>query len=97
MDEEEFVRSLMANRKLKKLAQLWAAGIEIDWELLYTSGRPRRISLPTYPFERKRYWRPETEKGQFREVAGLHPLIDNLDPKLSLNLSGIAKAFICKQ
>ncbi len=38
------------------LGQLWAAGVEIDWERLYVGQRRRRVSLPTYPFERKRFW-----------------------------------------
>lgn len=45
---------------LKTLGSLWLAGIKPDWSALY-SDRRQRISLPTYPFERKRYWleRPE--------------------------------------
>ena len=35
--------------------QLWCAGMEIDWSRLHDGSR-RRVSLPTYPFERKRHW-----------------------------------------
>ena len=38
-----------------KVLQLWVNGADLDWESLQ-SGRPRRISLPTYPFAQKRYW-----------------------------------------
>jgi len=31
-------------------------GAEIDWNLLYHNNKPKRISLPTYPFARERYW-----------------------------------------
>ncbi len=37
-------------------AALWIAGVAIDWEGLHPHGRPRRVPLPTYPFERKRHW-----------------------------------------
>ncbi|MBK8075484.1 MAG: SDR family NAD(P)-dependent oxidoreductase [Kineosporiaceae bacterium] len=37
------------------VARLWQAGCEIDWAALY-AGRPRRVPLPTYPFQRRRYW-----------------------------------------
>jgi acyl transferase domain-containing protein/acyl carrier protein len=38
------------------LAQLWVRGITVDWTG-YDKGRQRkRIPLPTYPFERQRYW-----------------------------------------
>jgi amino acid adenylation domain-containing protein len=40
---------------LKSLGSLWLAGIKPDWSALY-GGNRQRISLPTYPFERKRYW-----------------------------------------
>jgi acyl transferase domain-containing protein len=38
------------------LARLWLAGVEVNWEQLYAQERPRRVELPTYPFERRRYW-----------------------------------------
>jgi phthiocerol/phenolphthiocerol synthesis type-I polyketide synthase E len=38
------------------LGQLWLAGAEIDWEGYYGGERRKRIELPTYPFERQRYW-----------------------------------------
>jgi acyl transferase domain-containing protein/acyl carrier protein/SAM-dependent methyltransferase len=40
---------------LTTLGKLWLAGVEIDWSLLYTERR-HRIPLPTYPFERQRFW-----------------------------------------
>lgn len=41
---------------LKSLGSLWLAGINPEWSALYAGDHTRRISLPTYPFERKRYW-----------------------------------------
>ncbi|HEY0406604.1 MAG TPA: amino acid adenylation domain-containing protein [Pyrinomonadaceae bacterium] len=38
------------------LGKLWLAGVEIDWAKLYTGERRRRVALPSYPFERQRYW-----------------------------------------
>ncbi len=38
------------------LGQLWTHGVEIDWQRYYAHERRLRVSLPTYPFERKRYW-----------------------------------------
>ena len=54
----QFLAAAIRNRSLDKLALLWTKGIEIDWRLLYEDTRPRRISLPTYPFPRTRYWHP---------------------------------------
>ena len=41
---------------LTALGQLWLAGAEIDWKSLYKHECRRRVPLPTYPFERKRYF-----------------------------------------
>lgn len=40
----------------RTLAQLWLAGVAVDWEAFNANERRRRVPLPTYPFERQRYW-----------------------------------------
>ncbi|GBF34808.1 malonyl CoA-acyl carrier protein transacylase [Desulfocucumis palustris] len=59
---EAFIRQLIQNRNLLKLIQLWGAGVHIDWKELHWNCHPRRVSLPTYPFETNRYWLPEVDK-----------------------------------
>jgi amino acid adenylation domain-containing protein len=42
---------------LKALGQMWLNGIQPDWSAFYLGqGRKKLSSLPTYAFERKRYW-----------------------------------------
>jgi amino acid adenylation domain-containing protein len=41
---------------LGTLAKLWLASVTIDAQQLYAGERRRRIALPTYPFERQRFW-----------------------------------------
>ena len=41
---------------LKTLGRLWLEGVQVDWAGFYTDEQRHRIPLPTYPFERKRYW-----------------------------------------
>jgi amino acid adenylation domain-containing protein len=41
---------------LNTCGRLWCAGVAIDWSQLYVGGQRRRLPLPTYPFERERYW-----------------------------------------
>ena len=36
--------------------KLWLAGAELDFAGMHADPRPYRIPLPTYPFERQRYW-----------------------------------------
>ena len=50
----------MDKGKVAIIAELWAKGLAVDWEMLYGDAKPRRISLPTYPFARERYWVPQT-------------------------------------
>ncbi len=35
---------------------LWAAGAALDWTAMHGPARPRRVPLPTYPFQRQRFW-----------------------------------------
>ena len=52
-----FLQTAIREKEPETLAQLWVKGAKIDWTLLYPVQRPRKISLPTYPFERGSYWR----------------------------------------
>ncbi|TMD03481.1 MAG: SDR family NAD(P)-dependent oxidoreductase [Chloroflexi bacterium] len=38
------------------LARLYVMGATIDWEAYQEGRRARRLPLPTYPFERQRFW-----------------------------------------
>jgi len=42
--------------RLTDLGRRWMRGEPIDWETLLAGERRRRVSLPAYPFERRRYW-----------------------------------------
>jgi acyl transferase domain-containing protein len=41
---------------LDSLGRLWVSGVEVDWQGFYADELRYRMPLPTYPFERKRYW-----------------------------------------
>ena len=60
--QEEPVKIIANNKEPDELAQLWVSGVEPDWESLYLDKKPRRISLPTYPFARERYWVPDSNR-----------------------------------
>jgi non-ribosomal peptide synthase protein (TIGR01720 family) len=38
------------------LGKLGLAGVQVHWPAYYAHERRHRVSLPTYPFERRRYW-----------------------------------------
>ncbi|HEX6160649.1 MAG TPA: SDR family NAD(P)-dependent oxidoreductase, partial [Thermoanaerobaculia bacterium] len=70
----------VSSLELPRLGELWVAGAKIDWRLLHQSGLPqaglpRRISAPTYPFARERYWIPEAGTPVVEVEHRLHPLV----------------------
>jgi len=51
---------------LHSFGQLWLAGVKVEWLKFHQSEQgylPRRIPLPTYPFERQRYWIEAPDQG----------------------------------
>lgn len=65
------------------LGRLWMTGVKIDWRGYYAGEQRRRVVLPTYPFERKRYW-PEphqtTDKATVPAAALLTPACGEFVP-----------------
>ncbi|CAG0933461.1 phthiocerol/phenolphthiocerol synthesis type-I polyketide synthase E [Thermoflexales bacterium] len=47
-DAQEFI--------LMTLGKLWLAGVQVKWSDFYAHEQRHRLPLPTYPFERQRYW-----------------------------------------
>ena len=41
---------------LEALGRLWNAGVQPDWKRFWGLERRQRVSLPTYPFERRKHW-----------------------------------------
>ena len=41
---------------LDAVGKLWAAGVPVDLAALHAGEERRRVPLPTYPFDRTRYW-----------------------------------------
>ncbi|CAN93348.1 polyketide synthase [Sorangium cellulosum So ce56] len=58
-DFRGLVRAWLERGKLSRLVELWVKGLTFDWDQVPPAGvRPRRVSLPPYPFAMKRYWGP---------------------------------------
>jgi amino acid adenylation domain-containing protein len=73
-DEQESV--------LEGVGRLWAAGAEVDLGRL--AGPGRRVSLPTYPFRRRRYW---IDGGGSTEADEAQVAVDvPLDPRPALRV-----------
>jgi polyketide synthase PksN len=93
VDEEmlETMEKWMQRRKYGKVLDLWVKGFVVDWNKLYGDTQPRRISLPTYPFARERYWLPEIQEqpaGRRDADLGRHAVIH---PLLQQNISDFSE------
>ena len=55
------------------LLRRWVAGLPVDWTCLYGGRCPERLSLPTYPFSRDRYWPSFPETRAVCEVETCSP------------------------
>ncbi|MGW0837255.1 SDR family NAD(P)-dependent oxidoreductase [Streptomyces prunicolor] len=56
------------------LGQLHLHGVQLDWHRVYADSGARRVDdLPTYPFQRQRYWLPDT--GTDATAGSGHPLL----------------------
>lgn len=56
---------------LNALGKLWLAGVEPNWAMFYGAERRLRVPLPTYPFERQRYWIEPSPKTAVSPLNGL--------------------------
>jgi acyl transferase domain-containing protein len=54
---------------LNTLGRLWLAGVPVDWSRFYASERRHRVGLPTYPFERRRYWIDPRQQAHASTIA----------------------------
>ena len=84
-DEElqEAIEKWIQRGKYSKLLDLWVKGLVLDWSALYEELKPHRISVPTYPFSKERYWissyanQTPNHKSQIINLKSplLHPLV----------------------
>ncbi len=58
-DLRQAVDAWIAKGKYGKLLDMWVKGLDVDWRKLHGDAKPRKISLPTYPFAKERHWIPE--------------------------------------
>lgn len=61
---------------LSSLSELYVHGAPVDWRSFDQPYSRRRVSLPTYPFQRQSYWiTPSPKRGGAQTGELLHPLL----------------------
>ncbi len=71
---------------LQTLGVLWAQGVDVAWEKLHDGEDRLRVSLPTYPFERKRYWL----KDSIAKTDGIEDMTNAVKREITLNETSAA-------
>ncbi|MFT7008181.1 MAG: polyketide synthase PksN [Colwellia sp.] len=71
----DFINTLLTGSDLNQLAQLWVSGNRIDWSKLPTLAKFNRVSLPGYPFAKRRCWLTQIDVD----------LSEKLQPKKAVN------------
>ncbi|MGW7003199.1 SDR family NAD(P)-dependent oxidoreductase [Streptomyces sp. NPDC054933] len=59
---------------LAALARLHVRGLPVDWQRVYEGSGARRVDLPTYPFQRQRYWLDAPSSVSVADGCG-HPVL----------------------
>lgn len=59
------------------LGRLWQEGVKVNWSEFYAGQNRQRVMLPTYPFERRRYW---VESPSLPGEAGIEPAVAPIRP-----------------
>lgn len=78
-----FIDQLLKAKRLYQLAQLWVSGVQIDWQSLKDNQFARIISLPNYPFAKKRYWFTDEYTASTRSQMVTKPRAVELHPVIS--------------
>ena len=83
-DSQQLVSNALVEKSLGLLGFLWVSGIDIDWQSLYATAKFPRVSLPTYPFAKERYWADAIVSGQ---SSTANPKFEQLHPLVHTNIS----------
>ena len=80
LDEELKKQVTQSKEKLENIATLYVKGADVDFELLYRNEKYEKISLPSYPFEKKSYWietkaRDQVVRQEEIEEVKVHPIL----------------------
>jgi amino acid adenylation domain-containing protein len=84
------------------LGRLWTAGADPDWAAFHAVSGRRRILLPTYPFERKKYWvaptrgespRVESDGAQIPQLPLASSATSPLSPEVPIMATPAAENF----
>jgi acyl transferase domain-containing protein len=63
---------------MNAVGHLHTRGVGVDWERVFSGTGAHRVDLPTYAFQRRRYWLNPTLSAGDPALAAGHPLLDTV-------------------
>ena len=76
LDDVQSIRSVVG--------MLYSAGVQIDFGSMHKDSTVEQVDLPTYPFQRRRFWGPDKPKAAHAAKHTAHPLLGQ-----ELQLAGV--------
>lgn len=64
-----------AESLLKAIGKLYVHGVTPDFSAMYAGRKCQPVLLPTYPFQRRRFWGPDKPRAGHSEHHTAHPLV----------------------
>lgn len=92
-DTDVLLRLWCSKKEYGKIARAWVQGMKMNFALMFSDVKMKRISLPGYPFAKERYWIPE-KQNQVKvpkakeSIAGKEKKSGKLSPKLVNSMDG---------
>ena len=90
-DGDALVNKIIEGGNVEKLALLWILELSLDYSLIYKGRRRRKISLPTYPFEKVRCWLPQDftyyDKNESKDMVLYENISDLNGIKYKININ----------
>jgi polyketide synthase 7 len=83
-------------RFLASVAEAWVRGVSVDWDGLFLSSGAKRVALPSYAFQRERYWLQAQVVGENPAPTWANPLearAPHVAPSVATSASGANDAF----
>ncbi|MBS0637983.1 MAG: polyketide synthase dehydratase domain-containing protein, partial [Verrucomicrobia bacterium] len=73
--QHEIPYDFEGNSELESLVKAYVSGAIINWEQLYGAEKQQKVCLPSYPFQRQRFWADAAQATKAKIVSYEHPLL----------------------
>ena len=93
-DMKQTIDKWIVRNKIEKLLDLWVKGLDVDWQKLHVDTNPKRMSLPTYPFAKEKYWWNDAIEGgnlTLDEFIEKEAAANHIHPMLHSNTSNLGQ------